>query len=375
MGALIAGLGRTQLDELLPAAAATRRAQSSPTRSAPARGERAAAPRPRAAGRLRLRAQQRPARRRASSRSSARSLALAADRAQAPRLSAAEVAAAAGDAGAERRSPPERRPRPSASSVRATIRGGAAARQRRRPTASPSCARRATSSGSTSWLRRPTRSRRAGELLRLARAGDRGHAALRPAPEARRVRRLRRCSCSTGCTGGHDVLPVEVHCYISRRATWSPCAAGRASTSTRPRRALADHSSDIEEYIVYRVLDALTDSFFPVVQQIDDKIEAMEDEAMTEAANSDRLAHGLRAASATSPTSAASSSPSATCSPRGGDLIQRLPGLEQRHGTRLLPGRVRPPRANRRAGRRRTRRPHRRRSRSGSACAACAWTS
>ena len=50
----------------------------------------------------------------------------------------------------------------------------------------------------------------------------------------------------------------------------------------RKQARVLDHHADVEEYVIYRVLDALTDSFFPLVQRIDDRIEEMEDEALSE---------------------------------------------------------------------------------------------
>ena len=123
----------------------------------------------------------------------------------------------------------------------------------------------------------------------------------------------------------HDVLPVEVHCYISRRLPRHR-APGSCRHLDEAKTRLADHSSDVEEYIVYRVLDALTDSFFPVVQQIDDKIEAMEDEAMTEAADSDRLAMVFELKRELADIRRIIL-PQRDLLASGGDLIQRLPGL------------------------------------------------
>jgi magnesium transporter len=123
----------------------------------------------------------------------------------------------------------------------------------------------------------------------------------------------------------HDVLPVEVHCYISGDylVTVRP---GSCTHLDDAKTRLADHIGDVEEYIVYRVLDALTDSFFPVVQRIDDKIEAMEDEAMTEAANSDRLAMVFELKRELADIRRIIL-PQRDLLASGGDLIQRLPGL------------------------------------------------
>jgi magnesium transporter len=123
---------------------------------------------------------------------------------------------------------------------------------------------------------------------------------------------------------GSEVVPVEVHCYIS----------GECLVTVRPsvcmhldaaKTRLADHRGELEEYIVYRVLDALTDSFFPIVQRIDEKIEALEDQALTEA-DSARLEQvfALKRELADIRRIVL---PQRDLLASGGDLIQRLPGL------------------------------------------------
>ena len=124
---------------------------------------------------------------------------------------------------------------------------------------------------------------------------------------------------------GHDVLPVEVHCYISGECLVT-VRPGSCRHLEEVKGRLADHSSELEEYIVYRVLDALTDSFFPVVQKIDDKIEDMEDEAMTEAADTDRLAMVFELKRELGDIRRIVL-PQRDLLASGGDLIQRLPGL------------------------------------------------
>ena len=123
---------------------------------------------------------------------------------------------------------------------------------------------------------------------------------------------------------GDETLPVEVHNYIS----------GEYIVTVRPgsclhledaRKRLSEHTSDVEEYIVYRVLDALTDSFFPFVQRMDDQIEEMEDQALTQP-GADRLAevYDLKRELADIRRIVL---PQRDLLASGGDLIQRLPGL------------------------------------------------
>jgi magnesium transporter len=127
-----------------------------------------------------------------------------------------------------------------------------------------------------------------------------------------------------GMQHSEEPLPVEVHCYIS-----GECLVTVRRTACDylddVKKRLATHGGDVEEYIVYRVLDSLTDSFFPVVQRIDDKIEAMEDEALT-GADSGRL-HQVFELKRELADIRRIILPQRDLLASGGDLIQRIPGL------------------------------------------------
>jgi magnesium transporter len=76
------------------------------------------------------------------------------------------------------------------------------------------------------------------------------------------------------------VEPVEVHLHISggflftaRRADWDDF--------DRLHRALDPEDEAAEEYIVYRVLDALTDALFPVVNALERRIDALEEAVLS----------------------------------------------------------------------------------------------
>lgn len=76
---------------------------------------------------------------------------------------------------------------------------------------------------------------------------------------------------------GHDVpATIEVHLLVSgdwvvtvRRSPAAPLDALR-------RRMAAEPAPD-EQFVVYRILDTLTDTFFPVLEAIDDEIDELED--------------------------------------------------------------------------------------------------
>jgi magnesium transporter len=121
-----------------------------------------------------------------------------------------------------------------------------------------------------------------------------------------------------------ETLPVEVHLYISGEwiVTVRP---GMCMHLEDTKERLLDHTADVEEYVIYRVLDALTDSFFPLVQRIDDRIEEMEDEALTKPA-ADRLAEVFELKRELGDIRRLVL-PQRDLLASGGDLIQRVPGL------------------------------------------------
>jgi magnesium transporter len=121
-----------------------------------------------------------------------------------------------------------------------------------------------------------------------------------------------------------DVLPVEVHLYIS--GEWIiTIRPGTCFHLDQAKKRLIDHPTDVEEYVVYRVLDALTDSFFPMTQEIEDRIEEMEDEALSEP-GADRLAEVFELKRQVGDIRRLVT-PQRDLLASGGDLIQRLPGL------------------------------------------------
>ncbi len=70
--------------------------------------------------------------------------------------------------------------------------------------------------------------------------------------------------------------PVEVHLLIHGDALIT-VRRDHCHSLLGARTRIGDIESDREEYAVYRVLDALTDSFFPMLEKIDDEIDELED--------------------------------------------------------------------------------------------------
>jgi magnesium transporter len=76
----------------------------------------------------------------------------------------------------------------------------------------------------------------------------------------------------------HDAPDViEVHLMVS--GDWVVTVRrGECSELDRLRQRLpADDSTTSEQFVVYRILDTLTDTFFPVLEAIDDAIDELED--------------------------------------------------------------------------------------------------
>ncbi len=127
---------------------------------------------------------------------------------------------------------------------------------------------------------------------------------------------------STG-TGREGV--VEVHLLIS----------GDGMVTVRNRACPALHTlredfesgeAGAEQFVLYRILDALTDAFFPVLERIDDEIDALEDavlerptdEQLQRIAQLKRDLVGLRRIVG----------PERDLFTRAGDDLERIPGLE-----------------------------------------------
>jgi magnesium transporter len=75
--------------------------------------------------------------------------------------------------------------------------------------------------------------------------------------------------------------PLEVHIYISGSfivtARHEPCSELDTLHDT-----LTPEKTDIEEYLVYRILDGLTDAFYPVIDAIEAQVDAMEREVLAQ---------------------------------------------------------------------------------------------
>jgi magnesium transporter len=77
-------------------------------------------------------------------------------------------------------------------------------------------------------------------------------------------------------TGAEAPQLIEVHVLVS--GDWVVTVRREACTALDELRTrLAEQPDHNEQFIVYRILDALTDTFFPVLAAIDDAIDELED--------------------------------------------------------------------------------------------------
>ena len=118
--------------------------------------------------------------------------------------------------------------------------------------------------------------------------------------------------------------PIEVHMHIS--GSWIVTVRpGACRDLHQLKDRLKDRDGEAEEYIVYRILDALTDSFFPLLDQMDNEIDSLED-AMMQGVQQQQL-HRLFALKRELVTLRRIVTPQRDLLASGGDLISRIPGL------------------------------------------------
>jgi magnesium transporter len=78
------------------------------------------------------------------------------------------------------------------------------------------------------------------------------------------------------------VEPIEVHVYVSGH--WIVTVRRRPCTALdKLHGALAPEGTQAEDYIVYRILDELTDAFYPAIAALEDRIDALEVEVLERA--------------------------------------------------------------------------------------------
>ena len=206
--------------------------------------------------------------------------------------------------------------------------------------------RRASSSGSTSTRPTDRGARRARRAPRPAPAGGRGHPGVRPAPEDRRLRRppadrlLRRpATRRAATTPSRSTSTSSGGCIVTvHRGRCTPLdGAARARRRATPT-----------DEIVYRILDALTDSFFPCCATLEAAVDALERRASRARPERAPTTHRDRLRGTPVPAAAGDRRRSATSStPRREAIGARCAGLEAEAHATTFARRLRPPRAGR----------------------------
>ncbi len=74
--------------------------------------------------------------------------------------------------------------------------------------------------------------------------------------------------------GVEDGELVEVHCYITGEVIVT-LRHGHCATLSAAHKRLAKVDARSEEEAIYRVLDSLTDSYFPALDELSDEIDAL----------------------------------------------------------------------------------------------------
>jgi magnesium transporter len=122
-----------------------------------------------------------------------------------------------------------------------------------------------------------------------------------------------------------DGSPVEVHFHVSGQWMITVHKAGHQLLANAAERILRE-APTTEEEAIYRVLDALTDSVFPVLDSVDERIDELMDAMLIRPSQDQRedLFHLRRRLIELRRIA----TPQRDILARGGDVLGRLPGLE-----------------------------------------------
>ena len=91
---------------------------------------------------------------------------------------------------------------------------------------------------------------------------------------------------------GKPVEPIEVHLHISGGYLFT-ARIGACSALERLHETLTPGADETEEYMIYRVLDALTDALFPVISELERRIDMLEEKVLN-ATDREQLSHIYR---------------------------------------------------------------------------------
>jgi magnesium transporter len=86
----------------------------------------------------------------------------------------------------------------------------------------------------------------------------------------------------SGPAGGERIKLEEVHAFISGGYLVT-VHDGACAALDEVRKRLDAQAPSSEQFVVYRVLDALTDTFFPLLEDLEDRLERLDEEIFAEA--------------------------------------------------------------------------------------------
>jgi magnesium transporter len=85
-----------------------------------------------------------------------------------------------------------------------------------------------------------------------------------------------------GPAGGERIRLEEVHAFISGNYLVT-VHEGACAALDEVRKRLDAQAPSSEQFVVYRVLDALTDTFFPLLEDLEDRLERLDEQIFAEA--------------------------------------------------------------------------------------------
>jgi magnesium transporter len=136
---------------------------------------------------------------------------------------------------------------------------------------------------------------------------------------------------SCGIEEDRDFAPIEVHIYVSGgfiiTARREVCVE-----LDRLHEVLVPETTEAEEYLVYRILDGLTDAFYPVIEAIEGRVDTLEREVL-ERARSQHLGEIYRLKQEVHDLQRRVAPQRDLFAATGADVIGSLPGLS--HGSRM----------------------------------------
>jgi magnesium transporter len=122
-----------------------------------------------------------------------------------------------------------------------------------------------------------------------------------------------------------DAAPLEIHLHLS--GSWIVSVhRGAAAALAVARRRMQDRPLRTEEEAVYHLLDALTDSFFPLIERLEEEVDSLE-EAMLAQPSPAQLQRLFALRRDAGPLRRIVSEQRDTMA-SGRELIERLPGFE-----------------------------------------------